>query len=279
MIVVLPQKGLDRCRNKEDWVRKEIAHAIKSKKNIIPVMMRNFEFPIELPEDIEELKNFNGISANMEYFDAAFTKLLSMIKASKHSNIDRINQLTNDEEMRTELIDCIEKLESENTAENKIALAKCYSKLNNESLNEEIAQIYLQAAELGNAIAQNELGNCYYNGKGVEKNIERAFEWYRIAAEQGLSEAQYNLARCFEKHHKKLSFIWMKKASEQSHITALYKMGEYYEYGTGVEIDIDISKQYYNRASEMGHSIAQKKTNNKYWRSKAIKNFFYGISH
>lgn len=99
VIVVLPQNGLDRCKNAEDWVRKEIAYAIKSNKNIIPIMMRNFEFPDELPDDINDIRNFNGISANMEYFDAAFAKLVSMIKSSTYSSVDRIEQLTSDEDL------------------------------------------------------------------------------------------------------------------------------------------------------------------------------------
>lgn len=81
VIVVLPENGLDRCKNDSDWVRKEVAYAINAKKNIIPIMMRNFEFPKDLPEDIDELRNFNAISANMEYFEASFSKLLSMLKS------------------------------------------------------------------------------------------------------------------------------------------------------------------------------------------------------
>lgn len=81
VIVVLPQNSLDRCEEKDDWLKKEIAYAIESKKNIIPVMMRNFKFPYRLPKEIDDLRNFNGISINnMEYFEAAFEKLLSMLE-------------------------------------------------------------------------------------------------------------------------------------------------------------------------------------------------------
>lgn len=33
--------------------------------------------------------------------------------------------------------------------------------------------------------AQNELGDCYYYGLGVEQNYEEAVKWYRKSAEQG----------------------------------------------------------------------------------------------
>lgn len=42
VLVVLPPGGLDRCVNKDDWVRQEIAHALKCGKTVIPIMMRNF---------------------------------------------------------------------------------------------------------------------------------------------------------------------------------------------------------------------------------------------
>ena len=64
VIVVLPPNALDRCKDEDDWVRKEIAFCISGKKNIIPVMMRNFSFPDTLPDDITEIRNYNGISAS-----------------------------------------------------------------------------------------------------------------------------------------------------------------------------------------------------------------------
>lgn len=274
VVVVLPQNGLDRCANEGDWVRKEIAYAIKTNKNIIPVMMRNFEFPEELPYDIDDLRHFNGISANMEYFDAAFSKLLSMIKASTYSDKDRVSQLTDDAELREKILNCISDLEGNNCAANKTALADCYALLRRDSLNEEIAKLYLQAADLGYAPAQNSLGDCYYNGVGVEKNIERAFEWYRKAAEQGLSEAQYNLARCFGNHAKKLMFVWMKRAADQAHPKALYKVGEFYEYGRGVEPNRQQAKNYYAKSEEKGYSPASKKTKKNYWKLKPFRDFF-----
>ncbi len=36
-LLILPEHGLDRCKNEDDWVRLEIEYAIKLKKNIIPV--------------------------------------------------------------------------------------------------------------------------------------------------------------------------------------------------------------------------------------------------
>ncbi len=37
------------------------------------------------------------------------------------------------------------------------------------------------AARLGDVDAQQELGYCYYNGKGIVKDRREAAKWYRAA--------------------------------------------------------------------------------------------------
>ena len=48
-------------------------------------------------------------------------------------------------------------------------------------------------AEDGDAEAQNDLGVMYGNGEGVPQDYKEAVKWYRLAAEQGVAAAQYNL--------------------------------------------------------------------------------------
>lgn len=50
------------------------------------------------------------------------------------------------------------------------------------------------ANEHGYAWAQQSLGWIYSEGIGVESDHEKAMEWYKKAADQGLPQAQYNLA-------------------------------------------------------------------------------------
>ena len=75
-ILVLPEKALDRCVDENDWIRREVTCAIEQKKNIIPVMLDGFEWPKEMPKGIEDLPNYQAISAvNHEYFDMAIDRL------------------------------------------------------------------------------------------------------------------------------------------------------------------------------------------------------------
>lgn len=79
-LLVLPAQSLDRCIYDEDWVRTEIRHALQNHKNIIPIIMRGFVFPDNLPEDISAVSRINGISfENMEYLDAKIERVISML--------------------------------------------------------------------------------------------------------------------------------------------------------------------------------------------------------
>ena len=53
-----------------------------------------------------------------------------------------------------------------------------------------VVALHLVEAERGDARAQYHLGLCYEKGKGVKKNRQKAKEWYRKAAAQGMKEAE-----------------------------------------------------------------------------------------
>lgn len=55
------------------------------------------------------------------------------------------------------------------------------------------AMFYKRAAEMGHARAQCSYGKCLYIGSGIAKNPAAAFTWFARSAEQNLDIAQYNL--------------------------------------------------------------------------------------
>jgi TPR repeat protein len=57
---------------------------------------------------------------------------------------------------------------------------------------------YRKAAEQGDASAQYNLGRCYYDGTGTEKNQREAVRCFRKSAEQGDAKAQFVLGLCYE---------------------------------------------------------------------------------
>ena len=54
-----------------------------------------------------------------------------------------------------------------------------------------------EKAESGDADAQFQLGDCYFFGLGVKRDLVEGASWYRKAAEAGQMKAQFNLGGCF----------------------------------------------------------------------------------
>jgi TPR repeat protein len=116
----------------------------------------------------------------------------------------------------------------------------------------------------GDAVAQNELGMAYGQGKrGVRKqNVEEAFRWFRTAAEQGYAQAQYNLGSLYyygtgvPKDYQE-ALKWYRKAADQGFIQAQYFLGWVFSTGRGVEENFKESVNWFGKAAEQGDTEAQ----------------------
>lgn len=77
-ILILSPGALDRCIDEDDWLRREIAHAISKDRNIVPVLKEGFRFPPKksLPSDIADLPRYNCVQYSHTYFEATIDKLL-----------------------------------------------------------------------------------------------------------------------------------------------------------------------------------------------------------
>ena len=74
-VIILSPGVLERCQNENDWVRKELAHALAKGKNIVPIMLTGFTMPSEgspeanaLPADIRDIIYMHGIVADSQTF-------------------------------------------------------------------------------------------------------------------------------------------------------------------------------------------------------------------
>jgi hypothetical protein len=81
-VVVLSPGSMDRCTDHDDWLRREVAHAIFTHRNIVPLMVDEFQYPPKkmIPEELEELLHHNGINYSHEYFAATFDKLSDFLQ-------------------------------------------------------------------------------------------------------------------------------------------------------------------------------------------------------
>lgn len=122
-----------------------------------------------------------------------------------------------------------------------------------------------QAADNGDAQAQNLLGECYQKGNGVDINYVKAVSYYRKAAEQGNADAQFNLSICYSRGIGGLSkdmrqaFNYCNRAANQGHASAQYNMGEFYRIGDVVPIDRAVAIGWYRKAAAQGNEHAKEK--------------------
>lgn len=85
-ILVVSKDALQLRENREDdWVRLEVAHAIKSKKNIIPVFLRDVQIPAKesLPEDIADLPMYHGVTHSKEHFNSSMAQICKLLVSKR----------------------------------------------------------------------------------------------------------------------------------------------------------------------------------------------------
>ncbi len=92
VLLILPPHSLDRCQDEKDWVRQEIEHAIACKKNIIPIMVRDFVFPAVLPPSIDAIRYYEGVPASTKYFDAFLQQVVSLMDCTQAPAAPKANE-------------------------------------------------------------------------------------------------------------------------------------------------------------------------------------------
>ena len=83
-ILILTPGALEKCGNSEDWLAKEIFHAIVAKKNIIPVITEGFIIPSpnDLPSNLSGLPRYQAVIYSNQYFQPSVDKLIEFLKQS-----------------------------------------------------------------------------------------------------------------------------------------------------------------------------------------------------
>eukprot|EP00040_Diaphanoeca_grandis_P031622 m.189568 g.189568 ORF g.189568 m.189568 type:complete len:895 (+) comp32378_c1_seq2:157-2841(+) len=97
-------------------------------------------------------------------------------------------------------------------------------------------------------------------GYGGENNDQ--LEYVRLRAEQGYGEAQYDLGRTYYWGARGLArdfnvaFRWFRLAAAQQNPDALYTMGVMHRHGQGVEQNVTLMLKYFEAASEQNNTAA-----------------------
>jgi tellurite resistance protein len=115
----------------------------------------------------------------------------------------------------------------------------------------------IDASECESAITKGQGSRPY-----IRKNFEKHLPDWKHAAELGVREAQWLLARCFEEgfgveRNEVHAISWHIKAAEQGYPVAQNHLGSCYQNGNGVPKDQAEAVEWYLKAAEQGCAIAQ----------------------
>jgi len=79
-LVVLTPSALDNCAEPGDWLRREVEMAIECERNVVPIIMDDFDFrepsiAAQLTGQLSLLSRYQGVKLSLESFDGAMVKL------------------------------------------------------------------------------------------------------------------------------------------------------------------------------------------------------------
>lgn len=120
---------------------------------------------------------------------------------------------------------------------------------------------FLRAAGLGYRGGEFHLGECYYEGIGVEQDLEKAVTCYKRALAHGSMEAADALGTMAVLGEgmpadEKAAFTYFRTAVKGGYIASLYKLGDCYYYGRGTAQDFGRARDLFEKAWGNGDKAA-----------------------
>lgn len=244
-ILIIDKHAFDRTLDKtfdptKDWMRCELAHALKHNKNIIPVFLSNVStFPEGLPDDIVGVIKKNGPEYNKYYFDDFYQTLCSRFLTSHSFKKKIVGGL-----LFLVLIVGVLFLLMNNNAPNEVVYndpmipqttneteMKVYAQMRLDAiadsigLSDQIVTMEYWSNKRDNESELN-IGLCYLVGYGCIKDYKEALRHISNAANNGIAVAQYLIGVC------------------------------YYN-GIGIQQDLERARYFYKEAAEQGVLEAQ----------------------
>jgi len=118
--------------------------------------------------------------------------------------------------------------------------------------------------DLPNEYPKMDKGEIYFevSSKGSTSNKEKAFKWYKMAAEQGHVSAQLNLGVIYNqgigaKQNYAEAAKWYGKAAAKGSKKGQLNLGILYDLGRGVKKDLVKAAEFYKKAAKQGMRDAQ----------------------
>ncbi len=118
---------------------------------------------------------------------------------------------------------------------------------------------YILAADQCSVRAYNRIGWIYYTGVwgSFKKDYAEAAKWYQLSADQGDYYGQYQLGNCYLEQHKvKEALTWLNRSAEQGYGPAHYQIAEIYFNGKSVIQNYKEAFKHYKLASDLRYEWA-----------------------
>lgn len=274
-ILIVDEHAFDRTLDpefdpKKDWLRCELAYALKHKKNVIPVFLSGVSgFPEGLPADVVGVAKKNGPEYNKYYFDDFYKKLCSRFLKSRSVKrtiifgllalalIVTASVLFTMYKMQDDMF-YVDPMVPHSTDEIEM------NEYIHNRLNDAIDSLGLADAASAKTYWENDtnedsevyLGMCYMVGYGCSPNIKRAIKHIEDIACKGDATAQYLLGACYDngigvKQNLELAAELYLKAAEQGVVEAQC------DYGIACSNNWYEAQKWLLMAAEQGNAKAQ----------------------
>lgn len=155
------------------------------------------------------------------------------------------------------------------------------------------AEAITHAAEQGNVVAENKLGEAYFLGHGVSQNFVMASFWFKKAAVEGYPSAEDNLGRTYfygqgiAKNYihpepkgtdDVIAAYWFRKAADQGNIRGEEDMAKFYMNGLGGVLQNSAAAVHlYRKAVDQGSRIALWEMGNAFYKQRkfGVADYWY----
>ena len=268
-VVVLNKGCFDRTLDasfppEKDWMRKELAHALKMEKNIVTVMLTGFDWPNGLPDDIRDVEFMNGPKYDPIYFASFYDELKGKFLESKSQVAAKVGVDAKPLVDLPVLGKAVDEVSLTGlTGQDAKHFKKAHGYYNVVRYRSALAE-FKKIKDQGNAFVKYYvlLSGYILDGTVEDSDLEEACcaardlgctDAMRLFADRHLP----NDAKSFDPVPPSECIQWLKKAIANGNADALASLGAAYENARGVDKNLTTARELYKRSCEAGSLIGQ----------------------
>lgn len=285
----------------KDWLRCELAHALKHGKNIIPVFLSGVSsFPDGLPSDIVAVIKKNGPEFNKYYFDDFYKKLKSRFLKSRNRRLLLISIMLLLLLGGVMLFVLNASIESEFVVYQNPSMPhttdkeqfddfvlKSIKDLTSDTSDiiinfSQLLEYWEPRAEKGDVEAQFNTGLLYYNNQNPQADLGKAIKYFSLSAQQKYPQALYSLAVCYDNAiyveqdlHKATDLYY--NAAIQNYAPAQNDYPIAFSNTSKVQMSSYDVFEWYEKSAKQGYAPAQYHLALCYSNNRDIDSFYYWL--